>query len=378
MKKRYSGIVRLFAAGLACMLLLTRTGMLFPEENQLATHTTFFNDNAGLGVKAPSFQLIRSLGSKATLALQYTLDRVGIPPLRGISGIPLPTDAITGASRPVSDDSTNPGTYYKNRNQFIGQLSVGNVSFTGYYSTEIDYQGRLVGMGYNKDFNMKNTNLAVGFAYGWDDISPTGQDTAHTRRSYQANLALTQVLSPTSILRVGLDVSLLRGFQTNPYRTVNVAGGYYLENHPLSRTRVAAYAKMNKYFKRANAALWLDYRLYADDWGLVSHTMGIKFYQNITRNVLVRYRYRYYTQGAAWFYQKEYPLQERPVYYTADYKLQPFQAQLFGFKIVWQAHVLNRYIGFAHHTELDFKVERFFTSESFGANIIQTGMTFHF
>ncbi len=377
MKKRYTGVVRLFAATVAITLLLTRTGLLFPEENQLATHTTFFNDNAGLGVKAPSFQFIRSLGSKASLAVQYTLDRVGIPPLRGISGIPLPTDAITGASRPV-DDSSSVGTYFKNRNQFIGQLTLDRFSFTGYYSTEIDYQGRLVGAGYNKDFNMKNTNIAVGFAYGWDDITPTGQDTAHTRRSYLANIAVTQSLSPTSIMRIGVDLTLLRGFQTNPYRTVNVDGGYYLENHPLSRTRVAGYVKLNKYFKRANAALWLDYRLYADDWGLISHTAGIKFYQNITQNVLVRYRYRYYTQNSVWFYQKEYPLQGRPVYYTADYKLKPFQAQLFGFKIVWQAHALNRFIGFAHHTELDFKIERFFTSESFGANIMQTGMTFHF
>lgn len=346
-------------------------------EDLASIKTSIFSDNGGLVVQAPTIFFVKDLSTSVVLALQYSLDRVNIPPLRGISGIPLPTDGVSGASRPASSDSSS-SNFLKKRNELLGTLSMNSVDFTGYYSVESDYTGRLVSFGLNKEFNQKNTNFALRLGYGWDSIYPTGRDSVHTKTNILGNLTLTQTLSPTAIMRIGVDASYLRGYQVNPYRTVFVNGGYFFETHPQERIRLAGFLKINKYIKPMDAALWLDYRLYGDDWGIISHTVGAKFYQNLSKRLLIRYRYRFYSQSAAYFYRENYPLSQKPTFFSADYKLMPFHSHLFGFKVSYQAPELERWLPFANNPTVDLKYERFFTSETFGANILQIGLSFGF
>ena len=64
--------------------------------------TNFFSDNAGLSVQSPTVELVKSLTRKTIFTLRYSLDRVSLPPVRGVAGIPAPIDGITGASRPIA------------------------------------------------------------------------------------------------------------------------------------------------------------------------------------------------------------------------------------------------------------------------------------
>lgn len=375
MPKVCSDIARYLAVSLVTIFLITAP---LAAQDRAAIRTTVFSDNGGLLVQAPSFEITKMLAKRIAFALQYTLDRVNIPPVRGIAGIPLPSDAVTGASRPAGDSQQADGKFVKNRNEVTASFSMPHVDAVAYLSAENDYVGRLLGAGVNWDFNQKNTNLAIGGGYAWDSISPAGRDTIFTKLNYLANITLTQVLSKISIMRVGVDISHQDGYQVNPYRTVFVNGGYYLETHPLVRTRVAGFARLNTYIKPADAAVWLYYRIYGDDWGVQSHTLGVKFYQNLSERLLVRYRYRFYTQTAAYFYQENYPLAARPVYFTADYKLMAFHSHLFGFQFAYQAPFLQRWLAFAEQPTLEFKLERFFTSRNFGANILQLGLSLGF
>ena len=73
---------------------------------------------------------------------------------------------------------------------------------------------------------------------------------------------------------------------------------------------------------------------FAFDWDVQSHTLSFFYHQYFSDKVLFRYRYRYYLQTAANFYQTSYstigPLM------TSDYKLQAFNAHLFGLKIEYK------------------------------------------
>jgi len=341
--------------------------------------TNFFSDNAGLSVQSPTVELVKSLTRKTIFTLRYSLDRVSLPPVRGVAGIPAPIDGITGASRPVGATGIA-DAFSKNRNEFIAGLNYQGLSFQGYYSNESDYIGRLATVSVSGDFNQKNTNLSASYAQGYDDISPTNSANHFTKQSQAVNLTLTQALSPTSSIRIGADVQRLTGYQNNPYRTVYVGGDHYYERHPDNRLRAAVFMRYNTYLSSSRAALWLEGRYYQDDWGVDSKTIGVKFYQYLSPAVLVRYRYRYYTQTAAGFYLPSYPLVGVPEFYTADYKLQPFVSHLFGVMFECDLSALGKKtsIGFFEDSTLEVKYERYFSSNDFSANIFQLGLTFNY
>lgn len=362
----------LLALLIFCAILGAATASF--TDDTVSFKTNFFTDNGGLLVRSPSLQFVKELARNTIFTLQYTLDRVSIPPYRGISAKPL-IDGVSGASKPAAD-SSNTGTYVKNRNEFIANLGSARWGMTGYYSMENDYTGRLFSASFNQDFNQKNTNLAVSVGYGYDTISPIGDSANYARRNFLADITLTQTLSPVTILRLGCDVSRLSGFQNNPYRAVYVAGLPRLEKHPSERLRLAGYAKLNTYLRPARASLWLDYRLYGDDWGILSHTVGLKFHQTLSKRLMIRYRYRFYTQTAADFYRRNYPV--LTAFYTEDYKLEPFNSHLFGFMISYALEPLAAKLPLFAQSALDLKYERFFTSNNFTANIYQFGLTLHY
>ncbi len=346
-------------------------------DDSVSLKTNFFTDSGGLLVRSPTLLYVKELARNAMFSLQYTMDRVRIPPYRGISAKPVALDGTTGASKPAADSSSN-GYYSKTRNEFTANLNAQRWGLTAYYSIENDYTGRLLSAGYNKDFNRKNTNLALGVGYGYDTITPIGRNKIYQRRNLLVNATLTQTLSPVTLMRFGLDASQVRGYQNNPYRTVFVLGSPTLENHPRERFRLAGFFKLNTYFKPARAALWLDYRLYGDDWGIVSNTIGVKLHQQISPRLLIRYRYRFYTQTGADFYRRNYSLVTTPDFFSEDYKLEPFYSHLFGFMISYGLEPLADTLPFLEHTTLEVKYERFFTSNAFTANIYQVGVTMHY
>jgi len=379
MSKRTHKIARTLLVVPALSLVLFAATASFTDDS-ISLRTNFFSDSGGLLVQSPTLQFVKEMMRSTVLSLQYTLDRVNIPPFRGISAKPIPSDSLqatSGASKPANSNFY--ATYIKNRNEIVASLNTTNWNATAYFSAENDYVGRLVGFGLNQDFNQKNTNFSLGLNYGYDTIKPIGQKAAYTRTNILGTAAITQTLSPTVIARVGLDVSRLDGYQTNPYRTVNVAGQYYPEQHPKQRTRVAGYVKLNKHLNPANAALWTEYRLYGDDWGVLSHTIGLQFYQNLSQRLLIRYRYRYYTQNRAYFWKKDYSLLPRlPRYFTDDYKLEPFNSHLYGFHVSYKLEGLRKKLSIFEHSTIDVKYERFFTSNNFTANIFQIGLTFEY
>lgn len=369
MKKR-------FIKTTAIILLLSFGTILFAED-KISFRTNLFSDNTGTAVQSPAVEVIKGLISELHFFMRYSLDRVIIPPIRGLSATPSPTDAVTGASRPVDDANAANKSFNKDRNEITAGFSLPQVSGSFYYSNESDYLGKMATIAANTDLNQRNTNVAINYSYGWDKIKPLGTDTLHTKEAHSVNATITQVLSPNMIARVGADLSYVTGFQSNPYRTVNAGGQILLERHPLERKRGAAFFKINCYFK-TQTTVNMEYRYYRDSWDVKSHTLGFFYHQYFSDKVLFRYRYRYYLQTAANFYRGNYSTVEPLM--TSDYKLQPFNAHLFGFKIEYKLEdlVKDGFLGFLSSSTFEAKYERYFSSNDFAANIFQLGLVINY
>lgn len=346
-------------------------------QEKVSVRTNLFMDNSGTAVQSPALEFAKKLTNDIVFSMRYTLDRVIIPPIRGLAATPSPTDAITGASRPVSGDEPANQAFTKERNEVTLGVELPFVGLGYYYSNEADYLGRMATISTDFDFNQMNTNLALRYSYGWDRITPLGTDTLHTKNTHSVNATLTQILSPVMIGRAGVDIAHVDGFQSNPYRSVFAGGLNRPEVHPQERLRAAIFFKVNRYFT-TRTAVNAEYRFYRDSWNVQSHTLGVLYYQYFSDNLLIRYRYRYYVQSAAHFYRRQYGSVQP--YITSDYKLEPFNAHLFGLKVEYKLKNLveGGVLSFLANGTLEAKYERYFSSNDFIADIYQIALVVNY
>ena len=316
------------------------------------------------------------------LEFQMTHDVVVIPGIDFAPGSQEATDAITTASRPVSASNNAFEDFVKTRQAFQASLGYRNVNVGYYVSTESDYFAQMGWVGYNHEMLESNLNISVGYSYSWDDIRPLEDDGGVSQRSFRRthhwNLIATQILTPTTVLRFGGELNQVVGLQHDPYRGVYAGGGSVRERHPFQRDRYDAFVRLSQYLKN-RSSLKFDYKYYTDDWGIDSHTMGGRLAQYITEQVVVRYRYRYYTQAAAMFFSDDY-LDADGIggYVSGDYRLGEFGAHLFGLRIDWDLARAFRNVGFLARARLRLGYERYFNSNNFTANVVETGFDLSF
>jgi len=150
------------------------------------------------------------------------------------------------------------------------------------------------------------------------------------------------------------------------------------ERHPSERGRDDYFVDLSQYLKN-RSSLKVGYRYYSDDWGVTSHTLGAKLTQYVTNKFIVRYRYRFYDQQAAYFYRDEYAdVSGIDGYLTGDYRLSSFTAHLFGGKVFWNLDRLLTRFDIVDHLDLTVGYERYFNSNNFTANIFETGLEMSF
>jgi hypothetical protein len=157
------------------------------------------------------------------------------------------------------------------------------------------------------------------------------------------------------------------------------AGGTNVpERHPEHRERRDAFVKLNRFFDN-RSSVRLSYRLYNDDWGIVSHELSSKLSQYITQGMFVRYQYRYYTQTPARFYRDEY-LTTNGVdgYLSGDYRVGPLSAHLFGLSLNFDLGTMASSMPVFGRTALVIGYERYFNSNNYSADFLETGLDFRF
>lgn len=373
--------------GVVSLAILAGPALAQGEEQERETHYLFhyFADSDHVHVFSHYGQGEVRMREADRLFVQWNHERVVIPGISAPAGSPEAVNAITTASRPIASGRKqyDPyADYTKVRNEARADYQLPHGRFGYYVSREEDYFAQLVRGSWDRDFLERNVNLALGTSYGWDRIDPVADDDtpggAGEKTTLHGNAVLTGTLGPKAQARLGFEWNRVRGLQHNPYRNVYAAGTRVPERHPSERGRYDLFLRLNRYFEN-QSAVKLQYIYYSDDWGVRAQTLGAQLAQRVASSATVEYRYRYYRQDRARFYRAEYALLDGiDGYRTGDYRLGDFSAHLFGGHADLKVGAWLPGVRWLAPLALGLSYERYFNTNNFSANVLETGLEFGF
>jgi hypothetical protein len=280
--------------------LLLCAGLTAPARaDELTIRGNYYRDR-NTRVIQPEATLTKTIPTGTALSAHYLLD------------------AITSASIAAGVLRDQPFTELRNEVGVAAaqQVGAGRIGAAYSYSTESDYWAHLASLNGSVDLFRKNTTLGLSLAYGHDAVGqrmgPTSFQIVGHLDAVHLIAGYTQVLSRIALLNLEYDASVLgfgtrdNGFQSNPYRVVNLGGSASHEKLPFQRVRMSAAASLHLIAPTGArlvpyVAFRPSYRFYWDDWGVVSHTPELRTYLPIGP-VEVRLTGRWYTQRAASFW----------------------------------------------------------------------------
>src|SRR5205823_1393605 len=149
-------------------------------------------------------------------------------------------------------------------------------------------------------------------------------------------VGITQVLSKGTLLSANGTFSHADGYLSDPYRAVvfqetsldpNARVILEGEKRPSARDSEAVFLSLTQAIPPLNASVEGTYRFYHDSYGIIANTMGVEWFQKFGRYVVVSPSFRYYRQGAAHFYDIQFPGDPTndparvPRFYSSDYRL---------------------------------------------------------
>ncbi len=215
-------------------------------------------------------------------------------------------------------------------------------------SIEPDFHTWRVGALAAREMFSRHGTLELGYGFSRSEIGRR-DDAAFSRgrTTYDLLLGYSHVLGPRTALDVGSTLTLVDGFQANPYRWVRL----YAPGGTLHATAVPEQAPETRW--RSGTSLRLrtrlvphlfglaEYRLYADTWGVVAHTARLRATLGLGSEAWTLWlEARGSTQGAASFYRARYAtFPSAPDLRTADKDLGPMWTALAGLHLEWSPPV---------------------------------------
>ena len=290
---------------------------------------------------------------KATRVVQPMLDGMFEVGARGLVNAHFLVDAITSASQ--SAGAANATAFTENRveggagyTHLVDDILDGaRIGGSLRYSTESDYKSFTVTARGEVDLAEKNTTLGLGGGYGRDTISGgaegglgqlmlqcepgLAEQPECLLETYSVFASATQLVSKYALVGLTYDVTAMRGYQSNPYRSAIVGMNTARETHPTSRDRHAIAVVGRYYFDATETAVIAKYRYYRDNWlergavGAGAHTPELRIIQQVGDTMDAALRYRFHTQLAAFFYRDRYAVTPMNGFISDDVKLSAFR-----------------------------------------------------
>ncbi len=344
------------ATVLALVLVLAAGGAAAAEDRVDSTVTWFSERRAeggALQVIHPQFDFGIDLGNVLSIGGTYQADIVtGATPTIYAAPRPGEVDAVTSASQMSETRHVGGGSI-----GLTGSRSSLTVSYA--YGTERDYRSHSITASGSIDLPGKNTTFGLSYTRNIDkvcafdngDAEPlsrrplSGTDPCFTEGGRTIELpvdldtvqaSLSQILTPSLVLQLGVYGQIVRGFQSSPYRRVRVFQVDAQENVPDVRDRGAAFVRFNLALPGIHAATSLFGRAYVDTWGIRSGSVEITYHQYLGRKILFRVRGRGYQQTGAKFFRDavDYELMgPAGQYFTGDREHAPLRTVLAGGKL---------------------------------------------
>ncbi len=234
----------------------------------------------------------------------------------------------------------------------VNEGTRGNIGAS--FSKEYDYLHLGLSGGLSKELANKNTQFSVGLAFSADTLKPVGNapipfanenatkgSSTKSKKTLDAMLGVTQILSKNTILQLNYGMSAVNGYLNDPYKWVSRVNntGKIIENlyesRPDSRTGHNLFGAIKQTLSDSNV-LSTSARLHTDDWGIDSYTLDAKYRVGLGSRKSIEPHIRYYHQSAADFYRPQLDASATlPQYASADYRLAEFNAYTLGATYRW-------------------------------------------
>jgi hypothetical protein len=314
-------IAALPASTLALALVHAPVQVAADEPNSLSFDTLIYSDTDHVLVVSPQ------------VAAHRVLDEEG-----GEASARVAVDVISAASVDVVSQATSGFTEIRREAALAASHRVGSFlpELRYRFSDEPDYRSHSFGGGMSRDFAGHDTTLAFSYDLALDTVgrsgTPFGAWSRHVT-SHAADLNLTQVLGPRTVVRFGYSLTLQDGYMEKPYRYVPLFDAATLadlersgmslgpdevdvyrlperppEEVPERRVRHAVAGRGLRHVPDLGA-IQLDYRYYIDSWGVQGHTLDAAL-----KMPLGRFRLdvedRLHFQTAADFWSRTYTVDE--------------------------------------------------------------------
>jgi hypothetical protein len=330
------------AAAAALMVLLLPCAPSRADDSFVAK-TQIYTDSDHTTVVSPLAALSRDAWTGGTLSASYVADVVSSASI----------DVVSNATTQMHDfrSEITAGLVQKVHNTTLSGSYV--------YSVENDYQSHNAELGFAQDLFEKNSTLAFGATLSANDVYRTGDQLFH-RKLLVAGLSgsWTQVLDRATIAQLSYSFSYGNGYWASPYRFVRVETPDLAaiefkvpETEPNVRYRHAAVVGLNRHLF-SDTSLQGDYRFYADNWGILAHTVQLRYFVT-WGDVTLRLRERFYYQTGASFFRPHYTAATLQPFVTADRELSTFWSNVAGFKVSWRLPWVHRAL------EVEAKVDYF-------------------
>ena len=329
---------------------------LFREASSSRSGICADKGNCDLTVIHPQTDISAAFGSGVSVAGGYAVDIVSgaTPKVFGV-------DAVSTATR-FSD------TRHEVRGALTYSRATAEVTAGYSYGWESDYKSN--GLTVTTRSDVLDHQVTLGFAYthnfdtvcDQDNTASAGRPLDRVALSSSQNCfksgagaqgtvthalnidslepSVTWAATPRLLLQGGATVQILDGFQSNPYRQVELGSAARTpqETVPNLRQRFAVFGRSAYAFPRTRTALQAMTRLYRDTWAVEAVTGELLVNQYLAKFLLFSVRGRVHAQRGASFYRdaRGYRLLgPNGQYWTGDRELSPMENLLVGGKFAY-------------------------------------------
>lgn len=317
-----------------------------PAGTRVASKLALYTDDDGLTVITPIISVTQRIFDATSLSVEYDADVLSAATV----------DVRTAATDKFDEVRHGLAVSGIHRVRSWETDLNGSVSL----SREADYASATFSAGFASDFLEKNVTLGGGYSYVVNLVgrAKTPFDSfLDILNIHAVSLSYTQLVSKRSYFQLSSSLIAAFGYQASVYRYVPLFLDGQIdpallnestlgtgevrpllrpaERVPRDRYRGALVLRYNHAFP-FGFTLVPAYRVYADSWGVTSHTADVMLYQHLPLGLVLRLRNRFYYQSGASFYQRVYVIDSSdvlPENYTTDRELGTFWYDLVGLKL---------------------------------------------
>lgn len=305
------------------MLVGAAQAAVLPEDRADTLYHYYSGDN--VTIDGPSILLRKNIKETVSLFGNYYVDSISSASI----------DVVTTGASPYEEERNE----YSIGADYLHDATVMSIAYTD--SQENDYKAQSLNIGVSQDMFGGLTTVTMSYGRGSDDVFRNGpdgqpdgvfQDEAD-RRNYR--VGLTQVITRNMLLGLYYEAVTDEGFLNNPYRQVryldpNAARGYSFQAEVYPRTRSSnAISFQTRYHLPYRGAIHGGYRFFTDTWGIDAHNFNIGYTHPLKQAWILDVGYRFYTQGAAEFYQDLFPYTDAQNFLARDKEMSTFSSHSF-------------------------------------------------